>query len=478
MVVKIFNTLTRKREVFEPNTPGKVGMYVCGPTVYNYIHIGNARTFLSFDVMRRYLEWKGFEVEFVQNITDVDDKIINRANEEGVSPEEVSEKYTEAFQSQMERLGVKRPSVAPKATETIDEMIELIKDLERNGLAYKTPDGVYFSVRKFKEYGKLSRRDLEDMRAGERVDIDPNKEDPMDFALWKLAKPGEPKWPSPWGEGRPGWHIECSAMSLKYLGMSFDIHGGAQDLIFPHHENEVAQSEGATGRKPFVKYWAHGGLLNIDKEKMSKSLGNFTLLQAALKEWSANEIRMFMLGTHYRNPLDFTEKGLFEAKAKVERIETFIANLDFAISSESQRSAAISSEVNSINDRIKKRFIVAMDDDFNSAAALGVIFEHIREVNTLIIGGDEVPENDSLEATKEFLIDLLNNALGLSFMGPREDTKFAPDDKEIKDLLELREKARKEKDWNKADELRQKITDLGFELEDTPQGPRVKKIKS
>ncbi len=475
MAIKIFNTLTKKREIFETNNPGKVGMYVCGPTVYNYIHIGNARTFLSFDVMRKYLEWRGFDVEFVQNITDVDDKIINRAKEEGIAPEDVSKKYTDAFQSEMSQLGVKSPSAAPKATETIAEMIELIKDLEGNGLAYETPDGIYFSVRKFEDYGKLSRRDLEDMRAGERVEIDTNKEDPMDFALWKLAKPGEPKWPSPWGDGRPGWHIECSAMSLKYLGMSFDIHGGAQDLIFPHHENEVAQSEGATGKKPFVRYWAHCGLLNIDKEKMSKSLGNFTLLQEALKEWSTNVIRMFMLGTHYRNHLDYTEKGLLEAKAKVERVETFLANIEFTISSKSQQSDALSSELNSINDRVKKRFIEAMDDDFNSAAALGVVFEHVREVNSLIIGKDEIPKSDSLKATKELTLDLLNNALGLSLEALTEDGEDG--EEEVKALLDAREQARIEKDWEKADEIRQQIIDIGFELEDTPQGPRVKKIK-
>lgn len=514
MTIRLYNTLSRKKEDLIPNEPGKIGMYVCGPTVYNYIHIGNARTFLNFDVIRRYLTWRGFDVTFVQNITDVDDKIINRAKEEGVEPAEVAVKYTCAFEEQMAALGMKPPTYAPRATGTIKEMIELVEDLQARGMAYETPDGVYFPVRRFAGYGKLSRRSLEEMRAGERVVVDPNKEDPMDFALWKKAKPGEPHWPSPWGEGRPGWHLECSAMSLKYLGMSFDIHGGAQDLIFPHHENEVAQSEGATGKEPFVRYWLHAGLLNIDKEKMSKSLGNFTLLTDVLRKWPVNVVRMLMLGTHYRNPLDFSDDGLAEAAAKLERIQTAISNINFTLQAELPISESKTAVLEKAVEDAHQNFTKTMDDDFNTAAALGVIFGLVRDANSLIEGSKELPSGKILRRCRDLVLEL-TEALGLSIgnvmfpgkadmiktlylqegetveneaaitaeqkntlgekfgISPQELSNF----KFLDSLLESREQARADKNWALADDIRVGLAKAGVEIEDTPQGPRWKLIK-
>lgn len=488
MPIKLYNTLTKKKEELIPNKAGEIGMYVCGPTVYNFIHIGNARTFLNFDVIRRYLTWRGFKVTFVQNITDIDDKIINRANEEGIDANEVAKKYTLAFEEQMAELGVEAPTQAPKATQTIPEMIKLVEDLEARDMAYETPDGIYFPVRRFAGYGKLSGRTLEEMRAGERVEVDPNKEDPMDFALWKKAKPGEPHWQSPWGEGRPGWHLECSAMSLKYLGMSFDIHGGAQDLIFPHHENEIAQSEAATGQEPFVRYWVHAGLLNIDQEKMSKSLGNFTLLKDVLNLWPANVIRMFMLGTHYRNPLDFTEEGLKEAAAKIDRIQTTLASIDFALASSSPENKI---NTKRLEDEIKVArddFIDSMDDDFNTAAALGGLFGFIREINSMIEGAKELPAAGVLQRAKEILTELFGVlGLRLTIKAPSvvpEETinrlaaKFGPPPAELSaieyldSLLERRDQARREKKWALADKIRRDLASVGVEIDDTPQGPR------
>ncbi len=319
MSIRLYNTLSRTKEDLVPRDEGRIAMYVCGPTVYNHIHIGNARTFLSFDVIRRYLDYRGFDVTFVQNITDVDDKIINRANEEERSVGEVAREYTKAFQDAMEALSIKKPTVAPKATETIPEMIEMVQRLIDRNNAYAVDGDVYFSVRSFDGYGKLSGRDIDDMNAVARVDADDRKRDPLDFALWKAAKPGEPHWPSPWGEGRPGWHLECSVMSERELGVTFDIHGGASDLIFPHHENEIAQSEAATG-EPFVRYWMHGGLLQVNQEKMSKSLGNFMLLKDVLVEYEAPVVRLMMLQTHYRSPLDFSTDRLEESRVAYDRI--------------------------------------------------------------------------------------------------------------------------------------------------------------
>lgn len=494
MTIKVFNTLKGEKEQLLPNVPGKIGMYVCGPTVYNYIHIGNARTFLNFDLIRRYLIWRGFEVTFVQNITDVDDKIINRARDEGTTPDNIAEKYTAAFQEQMAELGLLAPTIAPKATETIAEMIKLVEELQQRGLAYETEDGIYFPVRRFGEYGKLSKRSLEEMRAGERIKVDENKEDPMDFALWKRAKPGEPHWPSPWGEGRPGWHLECSAMSLKYLGMGFDIHGGARDLIFPHHENEIAQSEGATGAKPFVHYWLHGGLLNIDQEKMSKSLGNFTLLTDVLQGWGADVIRMFMLGTHYRNPLDFSEAGLKEASAKLQRIEIALTNIDFALATTMPDDTDKTKLLRQSLVTAQHDFVAAMDDDFNSAAALSAIFNLIKDVNKLIEVSKELPNKRELEAAKDLIVEL-NRVLGLvlsvetktevSDSAARQlavdldlDVSGLSTEIILDSLLKRREQARTDKDWQLADKIRDGLGQIGVEIEDTQRGTRWKIVTS
>ncbi|MCL2492103.1 MAG: cysteine--tRNA ligase, partial [Coriobacteriia bacterium] len=374
--MKIFNTLSRNKEEFVPREEGKISLYTCGPTVYNHIHIGNARTFISFDTIRRFLMWRGFDVTFVQNVTDVDDKIINRSLEEGRSAEEVAADYTEAFINSMHAVGVLDPTIRPRATETIEDMIGLIKRLIASEHAYVVDGDVYFAVRSFPEYGKLSGRDVDDMRAGTRIEVDERKRDPLDFALWKAAKPGEPSWTSPWGQGRPGWHIECSAMSEAELGLPFDIHGGGVDLVFPHHENEIAQSEAATG-KPFANYWMHGGMLQINSEKMSKSLGNFTLLKDVLERYPAPVIRLFMLQTHYRSPLDFSDARLQEATTAYERIATFVRNARWAAAQGdesiaetdavgAQRNAAFAEALE--NARVK--FIDDMDDDFNTAGAL------------------------------------------------------------------------------------------------------------
>ncbi len=492
MAIKIYNTLTREKETLIPRKDGEISMYVCGLTVYNYMHIGNARTFINFDMIRRYLEYRGYDVEFVRNITDVDDKIINRAAEEGVAPEEIAKKYEVAFRENAELLGVMEPSIEPRATETIPEMIKLVENLIDRNLAYTVDGNVWFRVADFEDYGKLSRRSLKDMRAGERVEPDPSKEDPMDFALWKKAKPGEPSWDSPWGPGRPGWHLECSAMSLKYLGAGFDIHGGAVDLIFPHHENEIAQSEGATGKR-FVKYWVHGGLLNIDQEKMSKSLGNVMLVGELLKHWSPNVVRMFMLGTHYRNPLDFTKAGLVQAQANVERIERTVQNIDFALSQlmppGRRQTLALWEAVN----EARAHFIQAMDDDFNSAEALPAVFKLVKDVNMLIEGAQELPIGEALHKAKETILEM-TIAVGLD-LKPEGDwlaieaplrelarsmVGMVPGDVSreaiLNALLDRRESARREREWDVSDTIRDKLQEIGIEVEDTAAGPRWKLI--
>ena len=384
--MRVYNTLSRSKEEFVPREPGKVFMYVCGPTVYNFIHIGNARTFLSFDVIRRYLAHRGYEVTFVQNITDVDDKIINRANEEGRSAAEVAKEYTTAFIAQMRALGVEDPTVRPKATETIPEMIDLIERLIASDHAYVVDGDVYFSVRSFPDYGKLSGRDIDEMHTQARVEADDRKRDALDFALWKDAKPGEPHWPSPWGEGRPGWHIECSAMSEMELGLPFDIHGGGSDLIFPHHENEIAQSEAATG-KQFARYWLHGGMLQINQEKMSKSLGNFLLLKDVLASYDKNVVRLLMLQTHYRSSLDFSDSRLEETTHAYARLENLVRNLrwarDLAVCGLGVTADALG-ELRAAISATQEKFDADMDDDFNTAGALASVFELARAANTFL----------------------------------------------------------------------------------------------
>ncbi len=491
MTIRVYNTLTRRKEDLVTREAGAVSFYVCGPTVYNHIHIGNARTFLSFDVLRRYLTWRGFDVTFVQNITDVDDKIIARAAEEGSSAEEVARTYTEAFLDAMRRLGVRRPDVQPRATETIPEMIDMVERLIEGGHAYEVEGDVYFSVRSFPGYGKLSGRDIDEMRSGARVDVDERKRDPLDFALWKSAKPGEPHWPSPWGEGRPGWHLECSVMSEKELGPSFDIHGGATDLIFPHHENEIAQSEAATGR-PFATYWLHGGLLQVNAEKMSKSLGNFMLLRDVLERYEAPVVRMLMLQTHYRSPLDFSLDRLDEAQAAYDRIATLVRNIRWARGTtpcvdecETGDAAQLAGDAAAA----RERFIAEMDDDFNTACALGVLFDLARAANTFM--GSQTaftaPALAALGEVESVLVDSLG-ALGLEIQAarrtayPREVVDLAAqladysgDDPAaaVEALLAARAAARTDRNWAAADAVRDGLAGLGFVIEDTPHGARV-----
>ncbi len=490
--IRVYNTLTRRKEDLVPRTEGAISIYVCGPTVYNHIHIGNARTFLSFDVIRRYLEWRGFDVTFVQNITDVDDKIIARAAEEGRSAEEVAHTYTEAFLDAMRQLGVRRPDVQPRATETIPEMVEMVERLIERGHAYEVDGDVYFAVRSFPEYGKLSRRDIDEMRSGARVEVDERKRDPLDFALWKAAKPGEPYWPSPWGDGRPGWHLECSVMSEKELGASFDIHGGASDLIFPHHENEVAQSEAATGQ-PFARYWLHGGLLQVNAEKMSKSLGNFMLLREVLADYEPPVVRMLMLQTHYRSPLDFSLDRLDEAKAAYERLATLVRNIRWARGTTPAPIGATDAERDELaaaTSATRTRFVAEMDDDFNTAGALGALFELARVANSFISGntaGLSSPDLIVLADVEEVLVDLLG-AFGVTLgeavtsSYPVEVIELASQlagyegtdsDGAVKALLAARSVARSERNWAAADAVRDGLGELGIAIEDTPQGARV-----
>ena len=453
-MLKVYNTLTGKKEEFLSLVSGKVRMYNCGPTVYDYFHIGNARNFIVFDVIRRYLEHKGYKVEFAQNITDIDDKIINKANKEKVSAEEIAHKYTDAFFEDLEILGVVKPDICPKATEHVPDIISLIKRLMDSGFAYQVDGDVFFEVGKFSDYGKLSKRPLDEMKQGVRVDIDKRKKEPRDFALWKRAKPDEPSWDSPWGKGRPGWHIECSAMSMKYLGETFDIHSGGQDLIFPHHENEIAQSEAATG-KTFVKYWLHNGFLNIDGEKMSKSLDNFFLVRDILKKFSPQVVRYFMVSAHYRSPLDFGGKSLAESGKAFERIENCFDNIrenvkDLGTSKKHARSKWIN------------KFEEAMDDDFNTASALGVVFDLITEINSLI-----ADENKKFAQLKQ---DILNLETFCSILGILPRIKDKELDKDLLDLIKERTKARRKRDWQEADRIRKLLEERGIVLKDNPDG--------
>jgi cysteinyl-tRNA synthetase len=496
MAIRVYNTLSRSKEEFLTRDPGAVSMYVCGPTVYNHIHIGNARTFLTFDVIRRYLTFRGYDVRFVQNVTDVDDKIIARAAEEERSAAEVAAEYTLAFREAMAALGVERPTVSPKATETIDGMIAMTKRLIETGHAYAVDGDVFFSVRSFPGYGKLSGRNIDDLESGARVDVDERKQDPLDFALWKSAKPGEPHWSSPWGEGRPGWHLECSVMAEAELGPGFDIHGGASDLVFPHHENEIAQSEAATG-EPFARYWLHGGLLQVNAEKMSKSLGNFMLLKDVLERHSAAVVRLLMLQTQYRSPLDFSPDRLDEASRSLDRLATPLGNLEWA---KRNRPAAELTEATPATLEVLEQaplvaraaFIEAMDDDFNTAGALAALFDLVRVVNSFLERhgiGDNARYAGRLDAAADTLKELLG-VLGVSVPRSGEQTGEYPsavlelardlagytgsDTRAAVDsLLAARTAARTERNWAAADAVRDGLTRLGFTIEDTPQGARV-----
>ena len=494
-MIKIYNTQTRQKEKFQSVELGKIGMYVCGPTVYNYIHIGNARTFISFDVIRRYLEWRGFKVTFVQNVTDVDDKIINKAKEEGRTPAEVAAEYTKAFIDDMHKAGVKDPDIRPKATEEIPAMIELVEDLIKGGHAYEVEGDVYFSVRSFPEYGKLSGRNIDEMESGHRElradgqGIEDRKRDPLDFAVWKAAKPGEPCWDSPWGKGRPGWHLECSAMSRKYLGLPFDIHGGGADLVFPHHENEVAQSEAACGCT-FANYWIHGGMLQINSEKMSKSLGNFLLLRDVLERTRPEVLRFLMLQTHYRSPLDFSDERLAEAEAGLSRIENTVKNLQWAIENAQDIPSPLKTKplMAQVKDT-RNEFIVTMDDDFNTAGALGIIFGFVNDLNSQIAGKTvSITDVPVLRGAYAVLVELMS-VFGIMLEGEEEEVQYpdavVPLAKELAGytganpaqavsvLLDCRTEARSNKNWALADQVRDGMKELGLIIEDTPQGPRV-----
>ncbi len=488
--MKIYNTFSRKKEEFVPINEGKVGMYVCGPTVYNHIHVGNARTFVSFDVIRRHLENSGYEVTFVSNLTDVDDKIINRANEEGRTAAEVAEEYSEAFIGAMDAIGVKRPTIRPRATAEIDAMIATIEKLIERGHAYAVDGDVYFSVRSDAHYGCLSGRSADEMMSGARIDVDPRKHDPLDFALWKGAKPGEPFWESPWGKGRPGWHIECSSMSAKYLGQPFDIHGGGVDLVFPHHENEIAQAEGAEGVK-FCNYWMHGGMLLIDSEKMSKSTGNFLFLKDVLEYLDARVLRMLMLQTHYRSPLDYSKERLDEATTSFERIQTALRNIEWECehTAAGEADAAAIAALDAQIEESRAKYVAAMDDDFNTAAALGEVFALVSAANAFVSGG--IAGDDAIACARrasDAIVDLMGrfgidmNAGGDEDELPegilalaREAAGYEGDDRQAaaQALLDVRAEARKNKDWGVADKIRDGIAALGLTLEDTPSGARL-----
>ena len=462
----LFNTLSRSKEEFIPIEEGKVKMYSCGPTVYNYFHIGNARPFIIFDTLRRYLEYKGYEVKFVQNFTDVDDKMINKANELGITVKELADQYIAEYFTDSKGLGIKEATVHPRATENIDAIIEIISTLEKNGYAYNVDGDVYYRTKSFEEYGKLSHQPLEDLESGARIDINEDKEDPMDFALWKKQKEGEPAWESPWGMGRPGWHIECSAMANKYLGKSIDIHSGGQDLIFPHHENEIAQSEAANCCK-FANYWLHNGYINVDNRKMSKSLGNFFTVRDVAAEFDYEVIRFFMLSAHYRSPINFSKDLMESAKSALGRIYTCLESLDFiAKSGEDREANAEEKEVlNGISGH-KDKFIAAMDDDLNTADAISAIFELVADVNKIITKN---PAKSVCEECAKAIREL-GAVLGLLQGGNGE----ADDD--IQAILAERADARANKDWAKSDELRDKLRDMGYAVKDTPQGQQLTKI--
>ena len=473
MGLQIYNTLTRKKEAFEPLLPGKVGMYVCGPTVYDLCHIGNARSVVVFDVVARYLRHTGYQVTYVRNFTDVDDKIINRASTLNTSPEKLAEKYIDAFYMDMDALNVERATLEPRATEYIDRMRRFIENLIEKNLAYSVNGDVYYAVEKFPGYGKLSGRRFEDMEAGARVDINTKKRNPFDFTLWKAAKPGEPSWESPWGPGRPGWHIECSVMSSELLGETFDIHGGGKDLIFPHHENEIAQSEGASGR-PFANYWMHNGYVNINREKMSKSLGNFMFTRDVLKQYHREVIRLFLLSNHYRSPIDFSDQNLNEAEIGLEKTYTLLGRLNDALASTSD------------NEKPQpgahfNRFCEAMDDDFNTAKGIGVIFDGVRLANKLI---DEAPDRFAADGISTLLTlrkDILKMGGLLGILSESPEAFFKQqrsealtttdiDESRIEALISQREEARRTKDWGVADEIRKQLNDMGITIEDRPEG--------
>lgn len=463
--MQIYNTMTRKKEELVPQVAGEVKIYACGPTVYNYIHIGNARPICAFDVLRRYLKYRGYKVTYVQNFTDVDDKIIKKANEEGVTAHEISEKYIAEYKKDAHGLNVMDADIHPKVTESMDIIIDIVKVLVEKGYAYESNGDVYFRTSKFKDYGKLSKMPIDELRAGARVDISEHKEDPLDFAVWKAAKPGEPYWESPWGKGRPGWHIECSAMSRHYIGSTLDIHCGGQDLIFPHHENEIAQSECATGCT-LANYWMHNGYINVDNVKMSKSLGNFFTTREVAEKYGYEVIRYMMVQAHYRSPINYCLELLNSCKASLERLYNCRETLDRAIANAG--SGAVSSEATEIFEKRKGEFIKAMDDDLNTADAITAIFELARELNKM--SADNTVSKEQLEAGAK-LFDELTDVLGILYNRDKKDE--IPQN--ILELAEQRKQARKDKNFALADELRNRITELGYVIEETRQGTKITK---
>lgn len=465
--MKIYNSLTRKKEEFVPLQEGKVSMYVCGPTVYNYFHIGNGRTFIVFDTIRRYMEYRGYEVNFVQNFTDIDDKMIKRANEENTNIKEIGDKYISEYYKDADGLNIKRATTNPRATEYINEIIDFVSGLIEKGFAYEVNGDVYFRTKKFDGYGQLIGQNLDDLQAGARINVDERKEDPMDFAIWKAQKPGEPAWDCPWGKGRPGWHIECSCMAKNLLGDTIDIHAGGMDLAFPHHENEIAQSEALTGKK-FANYWMHAAFLNVNNQKMSKSLNNFLTAREALKEYDADVIRFLMLSGHYRIQLNFSKDLLDSAKASIERLYNAIGNLENLIS-EVKVEKMTEEEMKYLGslDAYRQRYIEKMDDDFNTADAISILFDLIRDINS------NIGVNSSKELCEKAL-ELIRE-LGLP-LGILQKTTKGDLEAEVEALIAERQQARKDKNFALADKIRDALKAKGIELLDTPQGVRWKKI--
>lgn len=459
--MKVYNTLTRKKEELVPITPGEIKIYACGPTVYNYIHIGNARPLCIFDILRRYLEYRGYNVKFVQNFTDIDDKIIRRANEEHVDFSEISERYIKEFWTDADGLNVRHATINPKATENIDAIIQIISTLIEKGYAYEAQGDVYFSTEKFKDYGKLSHQPLEDLEAGARIMVGEVKREPMDFAVWKAAKPGEPAWDSPWGKGRPGWHIECSAMNWRYLGDTIDIHCGGQDLIFPHHENEIAQSECFTG-KPFAHYWMHNGYINVDNVKMSKSLGNFFTVRDVAEKYGYEPIRYLLISAQYRSPINYSTDIIEQCIAALNRLYTCRDSLDFELKNASDAEHDGDKAIIDGFDKYREQFISAMDDDLNTADAIASIFELVRDINTNVVG--KTPSKALVEDAIA-MFDELTGVLGLVYNRKTETL-----DSDVEALIEARTNARKEKNWAEADRIRDQLKEMGIVLEDTAQG--------
>ncbi|MHB9923303.1 cysteine--tRNA ligase [Clostridium botulinum] len=465
--MKVYNTLTNKKEEFLTLVPGEVKMYVCGPTVYNFIHIGNARTFVVFDTIRRYLEYRGYKVKFIQNFTDIDDKMIKKANEEGSTVKELGDRFIKEYYKDADDLNIERATKNPRATEFMKEIIKFVSDLIEKGYAYEIDGDVYFSTKKFNSYGKLSGQNLEELQLGARINVDERKKDPMDFAIWKSQKPEEPAWESPWGMGRPGWHIECSCMAYNLLGETIDIHAGGSDLSFPHHENEIAQSEARTG-KQFAKYWLHSAFVNVNNQKMSKSLNNFFTAREILEKYDADVLRMFMLSGHYRTQINFSMELLDSTKAALDRLYNSINNLENLL--DEVKNEGLRDEELKYRDELQKykeKYIEKMDDDFNTADAISVIFDLIRDVNT----------NITIESSKElvkYALDLIRE-LG-SPLGILQKSTKASLEEEIERLIQERQKARKEKDWALADKIRDDLKERGIVLEDTPQGVRWKQI--